>query len=103
MNHENANLEGRVCRRLRGKLEALGYTKVNLWPSAGSWRTDIRLDVYRWEGSATNPVGHTVTLCSWFTMTDLVKGELLIEPEFGEPWQLEVSPATTTPTTRGGR
>ena len=47
-------------------------TPNNLYPAKGAWRTDVRLDVYRWEVVATKGNIPFVAGC-WDTMTDCVK------------------------------
>lgn len=75
--------EGRTRRKLREMLESLGFSDVNLWPQMGAWRTDKRLDVYAFEGQALPPpdargVRFTVSICSWSTMTEIVKSRGVI-------------------------
>lgn len=63
-------------------LEALGFVDVVLQPAKGAWRTDKRLDVYTFEGHATLAVkgerGHQRNVCSWWTMTEIVKSRGVI-------------------------
>ncbi len=47
-------------------------TPNDLYPAKGAWRTDVRLDVYRWEIVATKGNIPFVAGC-WDTMTDCVK------------------------------
>lgn len=47
-------------------------TPNDLYPARGAWRTDVRLDVYRWEVVATKGNIPFVAGC-WDTMTDCVK------------------------------
>lgn len=47
-------------------------TPSDLYPAKGSWRTDRRLDVYRWEVVAKKRGVPFVAGC-WDTMTDCVK------------------------------
>jgi len=70
---------GRVRNRLVRLLEAQGFCDIDLRAAQGSWRTDVRLDVYRWEGTgrvtkrSDLPVGMFVTFASWDTMTSCVR------------------------------
>lgn len=67
--------EGRIARKLRSMIEALGFRNVQLEAARGYWRTDSRADVYRWEGSAVRVAdGIKFMLCSWETMTACTKG-----------------------------
>lgn len=67
-------------------LEALGFTNVVLWPQRGAWRTDKRLDVYAFEGQANRPpdkngVRNQVSVCSWSTMTEIVRSRGVVVDE----------------------
>jgi hypothetical protein len=91
VNVEDAHLEGRVCRRLRARLEALGYTDVNLWPAQGAWRTNKRLDVYRWEGSGEKG-GRRHMFSSWHSMTEIVRAPSIVLDDDGGASQFLVCP-----------
>jgi hypothetical protein len=90
--------EGRTRRRLREMLESLGFTDVELWPQKGAWRTDKRLDVYSFEGSALLPPDsngrrHNVAVCSWSTMTEIVKSRgVIVDHDDLNSIQLHPSP-----------
>jgi hypothetical protein len=45
----------------------------HLRPATGSWRTDWRLDVYRWEVFARTKSGQPFVAGCWESMTDCVK------------------------------
>lgn len=48
-----------------------------LWPAQGRWRSDCRLDVFRWEGQIEEfryGKWQVVGIYSWDKMTDCVKG-----------------------------
>lgn len=92
-----ADREGRTRRKLREMLEALGFSDVELWPQRGAWRTNKRLDVYRFEGHATAPADargyrRSLSLCSWDTMTNIVKSRgLIVDQDDGNSLMLHPS------------
>lgn len=48
-----------------------------LWPAQGRWRSDVRMDVMRWEGHIEEfrfEKWQVVCIHSWDKMTDCVKG-----------------------------
>jgi hypothetical protein len=87
-----------VSERLASLIESVGFRNVVLRPAKGAWRTDVRQDVYRWEGSAVThgyaqlPDGLDVSLASWDTMTDCVRhGIILGRGDAGIPTDFLVS------------
>jgi len=70
---------GKIQERLVRLLEAQGFNDIELRAAQGSWRTDVRLDVYRWEGTgrvekrSDLPAGLSVMFASWDTMTSCVR------------------------------
>lgn len=81
--------------RLTRMIESAGFSDVCLYPAKGAWRTDKRLDVNPWEGSARSagflnqPHGIRVSFAGWSTMTECVRRGIEIEPD-GAWWQLRV-------------
>jgi hypothetical protein len=91
----------RQVSRLRTKLAALiqaafkaqfnmtvNVDGADLHPATGAWRTNVMLDVYRWEGSGYwtdhdhKGRGLMVSIDSWEPMTALVKhGRVKISPD----------------------
>ena len=69
----------RISERLIELIEQIGFRSVRLRPANGTWRTAIRRDIYRWEGSGISagyvhlPDGMGVSFASWDTMTDCVR------------------------------
>jgi hypothetical protein len=65
--------------RITIRLEAVGFTGVKVYPARAAWRSDVRREVYRWEGSAVakgHPAlsdGFPVTFGSWDRMTDCAR------------------------------
>lgn len=53
------------------------FEAEHLRPATGYWRTDIRADVYRWEGSGEKQIEDGtwmgISVDSWDTMTDCVR------------------------------
>ena len=67
--------------------EGIDAKPHQLWPAQGHWRTDVRADVYRWEGQGTKD-GHVVLLCCWDTMTKCVRNGITVTHERG--WSYEI-------------
>lgn len=77
---------GKVRQRLAAKLVkafaddygiALRVDPARLSPAQGVWRTDMRMDVCRWEGWGEIKVGERWMNCSidsWDTMTACLRG-----------------------------
>lgn len=62
----------------------------DLRPVTGSWRTDVRLDVQRWDASLPGGyMGKSMCAGSWHTMTELVKMGVSVQYDTGS---LEVYP-----------
>jgi len=64
----------------------------------GSWRTDWRHDVYRWESLSIPIPGNNVLsvhLASWSTMTSLVKHGVVLSPDEALVHTYEVDPKTS--------
>jgi hypothetical protein len=74
----------KIRERLADLLETHGFAQVNLRPAQGAWRTDRRLDVYRWEGQGVAhnhqslPDGFGVTFASWERMTDCLHHGIIV-------------------------
>lgn len=64
---------GRIHRRLIGLFDAIGYTDVMLFPASGAYRTDTRIDCYRWTGFGRDREGVLWALQSWYTMTECAR------------------------------
>lgn len=90
--------EGRTRQRLRALLEGRGFHVDRLEPAQGYWRTDVRADVMRWEGSAQVygwpgiSDGLMVSLGSWNTMTDCVRNGIEIERDGGMFFDVSAKP-----------
>ena len=76
------NKPGRIRIRLAELLSVeLGWLidPSDLWPQQGAWRTDVRLDVFRWEGLIPgdelipHQKGRKVGVYCWDSMTDCVR------------------------------
>jgi len=73
--------------RLAALIEGIGFRNVILRPAKGAYRTDVRHDVYRWQGSAVThgyahlPDGLDVLFASWDTMTDCAKHGVILDAE----------------------
>lgn len=74
-----------TSQRLAELIEMVGFRDVVLRPARGAWRTDVRLDVYRWEGIGVTrghvslPDGMDVSFASWDTMTDCLKHGIFVD------------------------
>ena len=60
------------------------FEAEDLRPATGSWRTDFRLDVYRWEGQGRlffpdDGIWLPITVDSYCTMTDCVRYGVSVE------------------------
>ena len=67
---------GRLRRQAAEILsKALGFQvdPADVRPATGSWRTNITLDVFRWELLTHNESGMPVVAGCWETLTDFVK------------------------------
>lgn len=83
--HRRARHVGKLRQRLAKAIERAfsdqGVTvrcdPARLWPAQGRWRTDVRMDVMRWEGSfeiLQNVVWVKASIQSWDKMSDCIKG-----------------------------
>lgn len=82
----------RLRRKLAGQLEeafarigkAVSIDPSDLVPTQGYWRTNHLADVYRWEGWGRVPGSQLeISIASWYTMTELVKG-VSVAPMLGQ-------------------
>jgi len=79
---------GRTRRRLVELLEAEGFRDVSIAAAQGRERSDVRHDIYRWEGYAMkNTI--SCTLYSWDTMTLCVRNGIVLQNE--SSWSFDVS------------
>lgn len=65
-------LRKRLARKIEDSFPGCTVDPDDLIPATGSWRTNIGLDVYRWEGVMTVD-GSRRCIGSYQTMTELVK------------------------------
>lgn len=84
---------GRVRIRLAAMLAAHGYTVApeDLHPQLGAWRTDVRLDVCRWEATVTDAAGVTWMVQCWDTMSACVRYGVTTAPDRRSSGYLNVS------------
>ena len=66
-------LRRRLAKRLEQEFPGCTVDADDLIPATGSWRTNIQLDVWRWEGVMVDDNGVRRVIGSYYTMTDLVK------------------------------
>lgn len=75
----------KAVERLTSLIESVGFRAVVLTPAKGAWRTDRRLDVYRWEGYGVTsgyahlPDGLDVSFASCDTMTDCIRHGIILD------------------------
>ena len=74
---------GRVRFRLMKLLEKEGFTDVEISAPQGRERSDVRQDIYRWQGWGTRD-GARCSLCSWDTMTSCLRG-IEVHHAVGDP------------------
>lgn len=79
--------------RLAEILCAQGYivTPEDLRPQSGAWRTDVRLDVCRWEATLKEATGRVWLVQCRDTMSDCVRYGVAIEPDSRNGCYLNVS------------
>ena len=64
---------GRVRLKLVALLEKEGFAEVEITAPQGRERSDVRCDIYRWQGWGRRD-NMRCSLCSWDTMTSCLNG-----------------------------
>lgn len=85
--------------RLSELLAKQGYTVApdDLRAQQGAWRTDVRLDVCRWEATLADATGRTWPVQCWDTMSACVRYGVTITPDARNPVYLDVSANRPSP------
>lgn len=68
-----SKLREKLAQKIEESFPGYKARAEDLIPATGSWRTNIDLDVYRWEGFVTDDYGIRRFIGSYETMTRLVK------------------------------
>jgi len=63
----------RAAAILRANFPTWDVRPEDITPATGSWRTDIRLDVYRWELFSRTLSGYPIVCGCWDTLTKFVR------------------------------
>jgi len=71
--HHVGRLRIRAAKILSASFPEWDVRPEDIKPATGAWRTDRRLDVYRWELFTRTRTGLPVVCGCWGTLTDFVR------------------------------